>query len=181
MLATDLGGQLQQHYELYKRLKDPPAQELVCESTKPQKSPQELAIEKGRAVESALAQAYEMRQKENELKKQKQLDMSTKNEMLSQIKKNASDISSKSEILKKKMNENKKDITPTKNDIIAKKFSENKSPNPTKKEVLEKKAEAFAVNKKDILGDKGPDKKNPDKNGTDKTKTELKPNKPKPR
>lgn len=177
--ASDFTGEMA---ALKARLMEPihiPSHELIIEAAKPEKPAAEKAaerIKKMKEIDSQMEKAHEFhnKDKERELKKTKTQDMSTKNEMLSQIKKNASDIASKSEALKKKFSDNKKDATPTKKDIVAKKFSESKPVNPTKKETLEKKKDTFNVNKKDILGDRGQDKKAPDK-----IKTELKPDKPK--
>lgn len=131
-----------------------------------------------------------------ETKKLKHKNMSSKNEMLSQIKKNASDITSKGEQLKKKI-EAPKDPLPGKKELVAKKFIESKPTVPSKKELLSKK-EAFNTNKRDILGSKKLDtfktngkeitgKRPLENKALDKPKAELKPkvetkpDKPKPR
>ena len=173
--ATDLSGQMQQQNELIKSLENQPAHESIIENKKAQMSMKELALSKMQATDSAVVQGEDLRKKENEITKTiKNKEMSTKKEILSQMKKNANEITSKSEILAKKMNDTKKEIAPSKKEILEKKFKENKPANPSKKEVLESKKQDFKNNKKDMLGDKGSDKK-----GSDKIKTEYKPDKPK--
>lgn len=156
--ATDLTGQMQRNHQLIELLENQSAHEVIIESIKPQKSITDIQLEKMDALDTALSQGYELRKKEEDLKKRSKDNMD-----------------SKKEIFIKKTKENKKDMTPTKKEILEKNFIENKMSNPTKKEILDKKIEKYEVNKRDILGDNNLDKKRPDKINRD-----HKPDKPKP-